>query len=95
MEYSRKYLAIGVISYRKIWFKLSNCPDSNKWPNVLHLTKLAFCLPFTTSCVEQMFSRLKITKTKLRTGLDVDTLHDLLEISIEGPSLKHFDCQLC
>ena len=27
----------------------------------------------------------------MRTRLDVDTLHGLLEISIEGPSLKHLD----
>ena len=93
MEYSRKYLAIEVISYRKIGLS-SDCPDSNRWPNVLRLAELAFCLPFT-SHVEHIFSRLKTTKTKLRTRLDVDTLHDLLEISIKGPSLKCFDVKLC
>ena len=67
------------------------CSDSNRWPNVLRLAELTFCLPFT-SHVEQTSSCLKTAKTKLRTRLDVDTLH---EISIEGPSLKHFDVKLC
>ena len=32
-----------------------------------------------------------LSDTKLRTRLDVHILHNLLEISIEGPSLKNFD----
>ena len=35
--------------------------------------------------VEQMFSLLRVVKTKCRTNLQTSTLHDLLEISIEGP----------
>lgn len=83
VDYARKFLPLGTLSYRKIWFKLHTCPDSEKWPGVLILSELLFSLPFTTSRVEQIFSRLKNVKTKLRTSLDISTLHDLLEISID------------
>lgn len=91
VDYARKYLPLGTLSYKKVWFKLHTCPDSVKWSNVLLLCDLLFSLPFTTSRVEQTFSRLKNVKTKLRSSLDVTTLHDLLEICVEGPSLEAFD----
>lgn len=40
--------------------------------------------------VEQIFSRLKIVKTNNRTSLNTDTLDDLLEVFVEGPSLRDF-----
>lgn len=91
VDYARKYLPIGTVSYRKIWFKLHTCPDSVKWPNVRLLSELLFSLPFSTSRVEQIFSRLKLVKTKLRTKLNISSLQDLLEICIEGPPLASFD----
>ena len=87
VEYARKYLPIGRDSYRKIWYKLHTCPD---WLNLLQLSKLVFSLPFTTSRVEQIFSKFKVIKTSHRTGLHNTTLCDLLEISIEGPDLSDF-----
>ena len=90
VEYARRYLAIGTESYRNIWYKLHTCPSANKWPNLLLLCELIFSLPFTTSHVEQMFSMLKIIKTKRRTGLHTATLCDLMELNIEGPSLSDF-----
>lgn len=91
VEYARKYLPIGTESYRKIWHKLYTCPDSRRWPNILFLCELVFSLPLSTSRVEQMFSLLKIIKTKRRTNLLTSTLCDLLEISVEGPPLTSFD----
>ena len=38
-----------------------------------------------------MFSLLRVVKTKCRTNLQTSTLHDLLEISIEGPPLSDFN----
>ena len=91
VEYARKYLPIGIESYRKIWYKLHTCPDSRRWPNILLLCELVFSLPFSTSRVEQLFSQLKIIKTKRRTNLHISTLCDLLEISMEGPPFSSFD----
>lgn len=42
-------------------------------------------------CVEQLFSLLRVVKTKGRTNLQTSTLHDLLGISIEGPPLSDFN----
>ncbi len=87
VDFARKYLPLGIMGYQKIWFKLHTCPDSERWPNIRLLSELLFSLPFTTSRVEQIFSRLKVVKTKLRSSLDTNTVQSLLE----GPSLQNFD----
>ncbi len=58
---------------------------------MLLLCELVFSLPFSNSRVEQTFSSLKIIKTKFRTKLSTSTLHDLLELNIEGPPLSSFN----
>ena len=88
--YARKYLPIGTETYRKIWYKLHTRPDSRRWPNILLLWELVFSLPFSTSRVEQLFSQLKIIKTKRRTNLHTSTLCDL-EISMKGLPFSSFD----
>ena len=90
VDFARKYLPLDTLGYRNIWFKLHTGPDSERWPNVRLLSELLFSLPFTTSRVEQIFSRLKNIKTKLRSSLDTSTLQHLLEICVEGPSLQNF-----
>ena len=35
---------------------LFTCSDARKWPNMLSLFQLAFCLPFSNGRVEQLFS---------------------------------------
>jgi hypothetical protein len=54
---------------------------------VLLLSDLVFSLPISTSRVEQLFSLLKVIKTNILNS----TLHDLLEINVEGPSLSSFN----
>ena len=87
VDFARKYLPLGTLGYRNIWFKLHTCPDSEKWPNVRLLSELLFSLPFTTSRVEQIFSRLKNIKTKLRSSLD--TVHPHLSEPLR-PRKKNF-----
>ena len=60
----------------------------SQMPNLL--CKLIFSLPFTTSCVEQTFSLLKIMKMKCQTSLHTSTLSDLLVINLEAPPLSSF-----
>ena len=91
VSYARKYLQISSENYRKIWYKLHTSPDSSRWPNILILSELLFSLPISTSRVEQLFSLLKIIKTKRRTSINNSTLHDLLEINVEGPPLASFN----
>ena len=90
VDYARKYLSIQRQSYQKIWYKLHISPEARKWPNVLVLAELLFSLPFSNGQVERMFSFMKIIKTDRRTCLHTDTLSDLLEIQVEGPSLQNF-----
>lgn len=77
VSYGRKYLPIGSENYRKIWYKLLMSPDSGRWPNILILCELLFSIPISTSRVEQLFSLLKVIKTKHRTSLNNSTLHAL------------------
>ena len=91
VDYARTYLSLVTQSYRRIWYKLHTCPNSGRWPNILLLCELVFSLPFTTCRVEQMFSLLRVVKTKCRTNLQTSILHDLVEISIEGPPLSDFN----
>ena len=88
---ARKYLPIGSENYHKIWYKLHTSPDSSRWPNILMLCELLFSLPISTSRVEQLFSLLKIIKIKRRTSINNSTLHDLLEVNVEGPPLSSFN----
>ena len=85
--YSRRYLPIQRESYRKIWYKIHNSHDANKWPTILLLCELLFSFPFSSGHVERLFSSLKLIKTN---NLQASTLGDLLEIHVEGPPLKKF-----
>ena len=80
ISYARKYLPITTETYKKVWYTLHTCPDASKWPNILMLCQLIFSLPFSTSRVEQVFSRLKVIKTDCRTNLHNNKLHALQEI---------------
>ena len=91
VEYARSYLDLSGTEYKKIWYTLFTCSDTRKWPNMLSLFQLAFCLPFSNGRVEQMFSCLKAVKTDRRTALNNDTLNDLLEVYIDGPPLSSFN----
>ena len=93
VDYARKYLSIQSESYQKIWYKLHISPDASKWPNVLVLAELLFSLPFSNGRVERIFSSMKIIKTDRRTNLHTNTLSDLLEIQVEGPSLQNFSSE--
>ena len=63
LMYARSYLGIESTDYRKVWYNLFVCPDTLKWPNVLMLCNLLFCLPFSNARVEQIFSSLKYLKS--------------------------------
>ena len=90
VDYARKYLDIYKLDYREAWYKLLSCPDSQKWSNVSSLCELAFSLPFSNRRIEQIFSSMKVIKTDRRTNLQADTLNDLMEIYVEGPSFTSY-----
>ena len=90
VDYARKYLSIARNSYPRVWYRLHTCPDATSWPNLLLICELLFSLPFSTGKVERLFSSLKTIKTEKRTSLHVSTVHGLMEIKAEGPSLCNF-----
>ena len=90
VEYARQYLSIEIEKYHKVWYNLHICSDASSWKDVLVLCELCFSLPFSNGSVERMFSSLKLIKTDRRTRLNCDTLSDLMEIHVEGPSLERF-----
>ena len=89
--YARKFLGIDKEKYHKVWYKLHASPDAAAWKNVLLISELLFSLPFSNGRVEGIFSTLKVIKTDARTSLKNQTLNDLMEIKVEGPSLGQFN----
>ena len=87
VEYARNNFSIETEQYHKVWYKLYVSPDATKRSNVLVLCELCFSLLLSNGSVEWMF---KLVKTDRRTRLHQDTLGDLLEIQLEGPSLGRF-----
>lgn len=75
--------------YHKVWYELHVCPDS-RWQDVLVICRLWFSLPFSNGCVDRIFPSLKLIKTNRRTRLNHATLNDLIEIHVEGPTLRNF-----
>ena len=89
VDFCRKYLDV-LKNFKKVWYKLHTIPDTRNWPNILFLSQLLFSLPFTNSVVERAFSTLKVLKTDRWTSLLTNTLDDLMEINVEGPTPETF-----
>ena len=90
VEYARNYPSIEREVYDKVWYKSHICPDANRWTDVLVLCELCLSFPFSNGSVERIFSLLKLIKTDRRTKLHRDTLCDLWQIGVEGPTLGTF-----
>lgn len=50
-------------------------------------------LPVSSAVCERGFSAQKRIKSDVRGSLHVDTVEDLIRISMEGPSLEEFDAK--
>ena len=70
---------------------ICNSPSAKKWPNILGLVQLLFCLPVSNGHVEQVFSQLKIIKTERRTELAENRLDSLLRIATSGSNMSNWD----
>lgn len=86
--YAKQYINLVQNSYKGVWWKLYNCPDSPKWNNILSLVELLFTIPLSNGHLERCFSQLKITKSDRRICLKEDRLDSLLCIRIEGPCIE-------
>ena len=60
------------------------------FPNLAKLASIFEVLPVTTATVEQTFSSMKLTKTRLRSRMGDNTLDYTMRICLEGPdNLSH------
>ena len=57
----------------------------SQFPGMSHILHLYMILPFSSSSVERVFSRLKLTKSHLRSRLAEYSLDQLLRVSLESP----------
>ena len=56
------------------------------YPDCMHLLKLPLMFFLRVACVERFFSKMKLTKTRLRNQLGETTLDSLLRILTETPT---------
>lgn len=91
ISYATQYIALSVLDYRSVWWKLFHAPNSSEWPNILILAELLFSLPASNGKLERVFSTLGLIKGDRRTRLTNESLDDLLVLSTEKVPLQMFD----
>ena len=55
------------------------------YPSCMHLLDLSLLFPLSVACVERLFSKMKLIKTRLRNQLSQVSLDSLIRISTEAP----------
>ena len=63
----------------------------DQFPNAISLMEISRILPVSSVECERGFSRQNIIKTKLRCSLGIDSLDQLMRISLVGVDVKDFD----
>ncbi|KAL7375143.1 hypothetical protein ABVT39_012693 [Epinephelus coioides] len=61
--------------------------------NILHLVNIMLVLHVSSAVCERGFSAQRRIKSDVRGSLHVDTVEDLIRISLDGPSLEEFDAK--
>jgi len=65
-------------------------PDfSSEFPNITKLVKISLIIPLSNAQVERIFSQHKLTKTRLRNRMNVESLNNHLMILLNGPDDFH------
>ena len=91
ISYATQYIALSVLEYRSVWWKLFHAPSSSEWVNVLTLAELLFSLPASNGKLERVFSTLGTIKVDRRSSLTNQSLDDLLLLNSEKVPLVNFD----
>ena len=58
--YAKQYIDLVSNSYKLVWWKTFNCPDTKKWSNILGLVELLFTIPISNGHVERLLFQLKL-----------------------------------
>ncbi|XP_056267915.1 zinc finger protein 862-like isoform X2 [Pseudoliparis swirei] len=81
-------------SYHALWgMMLTKMPFCSDYKNILHLVHMMLALPVSSAVCERGFSSQKRMKSDVRGSLHVDTVEDLIRISMEGPNIDDFDAK--
>ena len=64
---------------------------STLYPNCYKLFNYLLLFPLSTACVERLFSKMKLIKTRLRNNLSQSTLENLLFTATEAREDFHDD----
>ena len=70
----------------KLWSDLNvDYVCKSLYPSCMLLLELSLLFPLSVACVERVFSKMKLIKTRLRNKLSQVSLDSLIRISTEGP----------
>ena len=91
ISYASQYIALSLLDYHSVWWRLFHAPSSSEWPNILVLAELLFSLPASNGKLERVFSLLGIIKVDKRSRLSNEILDDLLLLNCDKIPLDKFD----
>ena len=91
ISYAIQYIALAVLDYKSIWWRVFHAPNCSEWANVLVLAELLFSLPVSNGKLERVFSLLGTIKLDKRTQLSNETLDDLLLFNLDKLPLEKFN----
>jgi len=69
IKFACEFIAIHMLHYQSVWWRLFNSPQKKDWGSVLVLAELLFSLPVSNAKVEHVFSTANVIKTDKRTVL--------------------------
>ena len=72
------------------WWDLHYASQKSSSPKISKIYEYLQVVPLTTVECERSFSRMNLIKTCLRNNLEVSTLSDLMNISLNGPDVRGF-----
>ena len=91
ISYATQYIALSVLDYHSVWWRLFHAPCSSEWANILALAELLFSLPASNGKLERVFSLLGVIKVNKRSLLSNETLDDLLLLNSDKIPLDKFN----
>ena len=87
ISYATQYIALSVLEYHSVWWRLFHAPSSA----VLVLAELLFSLPASNGKLEQVFFIVGTIKVNKRSLLTNDSLDDLLLLNSDKVLLEKLD----
>ena len=60
------------------------------YKNILLLTELCLCTPYSHATIEDLFSYMKVVETDWQNRLNDESLESILRIKVSGPSMSLF-----